>query len=397
MVGRIGTLKVDPHKFYTFFVVLSLVMYIFGHSTEHGTLPFRDKLFYIPCAISLVLAVFNRDYWKFTRTDWYFIAFYLISLFYSAIFIQLEPEDMITCAIGFLVFRYLSRIRLKNALLLLAAFAPLVIAIHYLFSSPLSLGAGHRYGGFQGDPNCFSFAMNVIIYACGFVINYSKNKLLKAFSIFSIIGTVPLIIAAASRAGVAIMLVLLLYIFWDTIKRNKLLSGLIVIAAVGIGALMLPRLSSQLETVSDRYEDTSENGSDYRLEEFEIVPSLLLVHPDYMLFGIGYSQSLNAHRKFAEYYHEGRAHNTFMSVLLEQGIVGFVLFMAFIISIGRTVFKNRRFKDGKYRMILFFMILFFIFTIYSLPFLPFWFALNVVRNRYDIVAIKPVKPIKPVQ
>ena len=154
---------------------------------------------------------------------------------------------------------------------------------------------------------------------------------------------------------------------------------------------MMPRLRTQIQTVSQRYEDTSESGSDYRIEEFQIVPNLLLTHPEYLLFGIGYSQSLNAHRKFDEYYHEGRAHNTYMSVLLEQGIVGFVLFLSFLISIGKTVFKNRRFKDGNYRMILFFMILFFIFTIYSLPFLPFWFALNVVRNRYDIVTDKPVK------
>jgi O-antigen ligase len=388
---QIWTKKVTPHRFYTFFVVLSLVMYIFGHSTEFGKLPFPDKLFYIPCAISLVLAAFNKDYWQFNRTDWYFIAFYLISLFYSAIFIQLDPEDMITCAIGYLVFRYLSKIRLKNTLTLLAAFAPFVVAIHYLFSSPLTLGVGYRYGGFQGDPNCFSFAMNVIIYACGFVINYSKNKLLKITSIISIIGIIPLIMAAASRAGVAIMVFLIGYIFWDTIKKNKLLSGVIVAFAVALFFVMTPRLRTQLMTITQRFEDTSENGSDYRLEEFQIVPTLLLAHPEYLLFGIGYSQSLNAHKHFDEYYHEGRAHNTYMSVLLEQGIVGFVLFIAFLISIGKTVFKNRRFKDGNYRMILFFAILFFIFTIYSLPFLPFWFALNVVRNRYDIVSIKPVK------
>ena len=397
MVGRIWAVKVDPHKFYTFFVVLSLVMYIFGHSTEFGKLPFPDKLFYIPCAISLVLAAFNKDYWKFDRTDWYFIVFYLISLFYSAIFIQLEPEDTITCAIGYLVFRYMSKIRLKKALLLLASFAPIVVAIHYLFSSPLALGVGYRYGGFQGDPNCFSFAMNLVIYACGFAINYSKNKLLIILSVLSIIGSIPLILAAASRAGVIIMVALVAYIFWDTIKKNRLLSVVIMGFALAMVLVMMPRVRTQIQTVTQRFEDTSENGSDYRIEEFQIVPTLLLSHPEYLMFGIGYSQSLNAHQNFDEYYHEGRAHNTYMSVLLEQGIVGFVLFMAFIISIGRTVFKNRRFRDGNYRMILFFMILFFIFTIYSLPFLPFWFAINVVRNRYDIVAYKPVQPVKPVK
>ena len=232
------------------------------------------------------------------------------------------------------------------------------------------------------------FAMNVIIYACGFVINYSKNKPLKIVSVLSIIGTVPLIMAAASRAGVAIMAVLLVYIFWDTIKKNKLFSIIVVGLMLGAFVVMLPRLRTQIQTITNRYEDTSENGSEYRMEEFQIVPSVLMAHPEYIPLGIGYAQSLNAHGKFDEYYHEGRAHNTFMSVLLEQGLIGFILFMAFLISIGKTVWKNRRFKDGKYRLILFITILFFISTIYSLPFLPFWFALNVVRNRYDIVQYK---------
>lgn len=388
MARQIGAKKVDRHRFYTFFVVLSLVMYVFGHSTEFGSLPFPDKLFYIPCALSLILATFNKDYWKFDRSDWYFIAFYLISFFYSAIFIQLEPEDMITCAMGFLVFRYVSRVRLRDVMLLLAYFAPVIIAIHYLFSSPLSLGVGHRYGGFQGDPNCFSFAMNIVLYACGFAINYSRNRFLKWISVLSIVGTVPLIMAAASRSGVAIMLILLVYIFWDTIKKHKWFSIIGIALVVIAGAIVLPRMGTQIETITNRFEDTSENGSDYRMQEFQIVPAVLTAHPEYALFGIGYSQSLNAHSKFDEYYHEGRAHNTFMSVLLEQGIVGFILFMAFLISIGRIVWKNRRFKDGKYRLILFITILFFISTIYSLPFLPFWFALNVVRNRYDIVQYK---------
>lgn len=372
------------HGFYTFFVVLSLVMYFFGHSTEFGTLPFPDKMFYYPCAISLILAISNKDYWVFDRSDVYFIVFYLITFFYSAIFINLEPEDMITCAIGYLVFRYLYRIRIDGALKLLAAFAPLVILVHYVFSNPLALSTGYRYGGFQGDPNCFSFAMNIIIYACGFSIIYGTNKILKYLSVLSIIGAVPLIIAAASRAGVAIMLVLVVFILWKTIKGNRFFSALVIGIAIAAGIVLLPKLESQVQTVINRYEDSSENGSDYRIEEFQIVPNLLMNHPQYLMFGIGYSQSLHAHGKFIEYYHDGRAHNTYMSVLLEEGIVGFILFMAFIVSIGKRVLKKRHFKDGVFRLLLYFIIVFFIFTIYSLPFLPFWFAINIVRNEFDI-------------
>ena len=378
--------KAGSHKYYVFFVVLSLVLYIFGHSTEYGTLPFPDKLFYVPCSLSLVLAALNKDYWTFMRADRYFIVFYLLSFFYSAIFIRLDPEDMIACAIGFLAFRYLSRTQLRDVLGLLAVFAPVIIAIHYISSNPLSLSVGYRYSGYQGDPNCFSYAMNILLYACGFTIIYGKNKVLKVLSFFSVIGIVPLIMAAASRTGIAIMAVVLIYILFAVYRKKKFLSFLIVVLLVVYGELLMPRLDSQIQTISNRYEVIFENGSDYRMEEFKIVPSLLLAHPEYMLFGIGYSQSINAHQKFDEYYHEGRAHNTYMSVLLEQGVVGFVLFLLFLFNIGKIVFKNRCFVDGNYRMILYLIVLFFIFSIYSLSFLPFWFSVYVASNQYDIAS-----------
>jgi len=369
---------------YTFFVVLSLVMYLFGHSTEFGRLPFPDKLFYIPCGVCLVLAFMNRNYWSFTRSDWLFLTFYSIAFIYSSIFIGLELEDTITCILAFLVFRYLSHINLKKALVLLTYWAPIVIAIHYLFSSPLSLPPGYRYGGFQGDPNCFSFAMNLVIYACGVTLNYSKNTIARIIALVSIAGTIPLILAAASRGGVAIMLVLLFFMFRDTLRRHKVLSFLIAIVLLFSFGRIVSRFDSQLTTVSSRYNNTME-GEDYRMAEFSIVPAVLSAHPEYTLLGIGYSQSIHAHEHFPEYYHEGRAHNTYMSVLLEEGVIGFILFISFLISVGRTAFRNKGYADRNYRIILYFSILFFIFTIYSLPFLPFWFAISIVSNKYDIL------------
>lgn len=45
-------------RLYIIFAVLSLFLYVFGHSTDWGQLPFPDKMFYIPCAVTLLIAFF---------------------------------------------------------------------------------------------------------------------------------------------------------------------------------------------------------------------------------------------------------------------------------------------------------------------------------------------------
>ncbi len=372
---------------YVLFVVLSLVMYIFGHSTEFGTLPFPDKMFYIPCAVSLICAFLDRGYWRFSNSDVVFIVFYFITFAYSSIVVGLDIEDMVTSILGFLVFRHLAHINTKQVLIPLAYLSPVIIFIHYYYSNPLAISVGYRYSGFQGDPNCFSFAINVLIYACGFSINYANNKFLKFIALLSIIAYIPLIVAAASRAGVAIMLILVFFTFKDLIKKNKLVASLLIVIALIVGGKYLGIMGNQIETTVDRYADSSEYGDDYRLQEFSIVPAVLSAHPEHILFGIGYSRSIEAHNKYPEYYHEGRAHNTYMSVLLEEGIIGFILFMMFLIFVGHRAWKRRKSVGGGFRLLLYFVTLLFIYTIYSLPFLPFWFAINIVNNQYEIDAV----------
>lgn len=365
---------------YIFFVVLSLVMYVFGHSTEWGQLPFPDKLFYVPCVITMVIATSSPKYWKFTSADKFFIAFWTLAFITTTITVKITFETIFNSLIGFLIFRHLVNVNYKVVIELLLYVCPLVVAIHYVYSNPLALSLGYRYGGFQGDPNCFSFAINVFVFACGYILSYSLKAWKKIWAVGCILSILPLLFSAASRANVAITALILLAALMNILKRNKLVAFIILILITIGGGRYFSRFSTQIETVSGRYEAT-EGGSEYRTQEFSIVPSLLLAHPQYILYGIGYNESIHAHARFPrEYYHKGRAHNSYMSVLLEEGVLGFILFMGFFYQKGKVIWRNRNKVDGKYNLVMFFCLLLFFYTINCLPFLPFWFIVNLISS-----------------
>jgi len=374
---RFSSLSIND-KLYIIFAIFSLVMYVFGHSTEWGQLPFPDKLFYVPSAITLIIAVNSPKYWKFTKADKLFIAFWIIAFVTTVVTEEINLETIFNSLIGFLIFRHLVNVDYKVVIELLLYVCPIVVAIHYLYSNPLLVKLGYRYGGFQGDPNCFSFAINVFVFGCGYMLSHGQKVWQKLLALACILSILPLIFSAASRANIAITALILLASSMNILKRNKSLAFIILILIIIGGGRYLSRFNTQVETVSGRFEAT-EGGSEYRTQEFSIVASLLLAHPQYILFGIGYDESFHAHARFPqEYYHKGRAHNTYMSILLEEGIVGFILFMCFFYQKGKIVWNNRQQPDGKYKLVMFFCLLFFFYTIYCLPFLPFWFAINLV-------------------
>lgn len=366
---------------YIVLAIISLVMYFFGHSTEWGQLPFPDKLFYVPCALTLIVAFTSKKYWSFTKSDILFSIFWILAFFNTLIVAEIQVEVIFNSVIGFLIFRFLAKINIRPLLFILVYFTPLILIIHYVYSNPMGLALGYRYGGFQGDPNCFSFAMNVLVYACCYVVNNNGKKWEIALCIGCIAGIIPLMLAAASRASLAIMAVLLVYTFKDVVLKNKGLAILVVLICIIFGGKFLKHFGTQIENVTNRYTETKGLEEDYRAQELTMVPEVLTSHPEYLLFGIGYSESLNAHAKFPEYYHEGRSHNTYMSVLLEEGLVGFILFILFLIEIVKTAWRRRHLPDGKLRILMMLATLFFIYTIYSLPFLPFWFILNIISNQ----------------
>ena len=77
-----------------------------------------------------------------------------------------------------------------------------------------------------------------------------------------------------------------------------------------------------------------------------------------------------------------------MSVLLEEGVVGFILFMCFFYEKGISVWHQRKNPDGKYKIIMMIAVLFFFYNINCLPFLPYWFILNLISSTGDAVRQK---------
>ena len=369
---------------YIIMASISLVMYIFGHSTEAGTLPFPDKLFYFPCAITLIIAFSSRNYWHFNKQDKVFSIFLILTFLSSIAIGGVIWLHLVSCILGFLIFRHLKNVDISLLVETLIFLTPFVMAIHYFFTDPFSYSSGNRYGGFQGDPNCFSMAMNILIYSSGYTILHTKHPFKRIIAYLNIAGIIPLIFASASRSGVVCLLILLGISLFSSIRKHIFATTILLLGALILGSSYISIFKNQIDNSFNRLSNLNESdavSSNYRLQEFEIAYDLLSQNPEFMLLGIGFSQTMNAHMKFPkQYYHGGRAHNTYMSVLMEQGVFGLILFLWFLYLIGITIWRKRHLDDGWMRVTLFGALLLFIFTIFSLPFLPFWFALYLSQN-----------------
>lgn len=371
-------------KYYIYFACLSLIMYIFGHSTEFGTLPFPDKLFYIPCAISLAIAFVCPNYWNWKKEDKYFTYFLIFTVINSSLQDDPRWQHIYSCILGFLIFRYIRDVDYKKCLTILFYATPFVVAIHYLYSNPFLGLAGFRYGGFQGDPNCFAMAMNVLVYSSGYVLNNDPRKYAKIVSIGNLVGLIALIMATQSRAGLVIAGILLLVNIWNMITGSKGLT--FFVACLGLVAMLFVgnRFNETFERSFSRFGNDATEGdvasANHRFEEIPESYNLLINNPLYMPFGIGFSQTEFAKGKFEGYIHNGRSHNTYCAVLMEEGVVGFLLFIAMLVRIGKKAYFKRRTANGNAKLALYTCMVFFIFTIFSLPFLPFWFSIYLANN-----------------
>jgi len=368
---------------YAIMASISLIMYIFGHSTDAGTLPFPDKLFYIPCAITLLIAFCCHDYWQFDKGDKIFMSFFILTLVSSIIIGNVIWLHIISCLLGFLIFRHIRNTDLRLLVNIIFILTPVVVVIHYVYTSPFSYYSGERYGGFQGDPNCFSLAMNILVYINGYVIIHAKKVWKRIVSMANIAAIIPLILAGASRSGVLCLVILIIISIIIATKRSLKKIAIIGLLVIVCGGAYLNTFEAQLENTISRFSGDNESDSQstaYRFEEFSIAWNVITENPSYFFMGIGFSQTVNAHKYIMQYYHKGRAHNTYMSVLMEQGVFGFILFMWFLITIGEKIWYSRIYEDWLMRVALFGSLLAFIFTIFALPFLPFWFALYLCQN-----------------
>lgn len=190
------------------------------------------------------------------------------------------------------------------------------------------------------DPHMFSFYLGLIIpLLLGLILENRKNKNNSAFKIvFFFIGLLELIIADAltfSRGGYLGLFtgaLALIILFWNNIGVKYKLAGCLVLILI-LGVLIIPSPISTRFFSSFSLREGSNQG---RIKIWQEAVDVIGANP----YGVGLGNYPLAIKPSASYWEPIYAHNTYLDVAAETGIINGLIWISLIISTGLVFLKR---------------------------------------------------------
>ena len=240
-----------------------------------------------------------------------------------------------------------------------------------------------RFGGFLGImPQGTLLAMFLPVYVL-LLIHLQEKKLKLASLIAVIVGVAAILFTGTRGAWLAVLVLLPTIVFIHSKSKFKNLSVLAAAMALIVGLVMMtPALSGRVATITDMQMQSNSE----RLLMWQSAWQMFKDHP---VLGIGYGQYAQAYQTqyispLAKEKHLQHAHNNFMQILAECGLVGFSAFVLMLVYFSYFALKGWS-KEKNIAYLLYLCILwgmmFHGFTEYnfetSVSSKTFWFALGL--------------------
>lgn len=333
------------------------------------------KFFYLPVALLTVYNVYHfRRYFEGPIFGNLLkigcLAFIPVVIFNSTI------GSFASFVLSFLTLLGLPYLEKKHIYL----FAPILflIANYVAYRFAPWPGLPWRYQGLYNDPNYYVSSLIVGTYLCIKSIETSENWIIKGIAIVSILYALYIILLTQSRGGIlALGLFALVYIPQLYQKYRKLtVLGLILLVASS-GSIYL-RFQDGFDSVVSRFNGDRQadiNGANSRITEIESAVRGIEEMPIYLVIGSGLG-STGHHTSV--YENEHRIHNTIVSLLFENGLIGLLLYLGLFWYLA----ENAYYYD-KVSLALVLALFLQSLTIWVMPFLPFWLGLISTLDYYE--------------
>ena len=349
--------------FYNIAIVMALVFHAF--QTEIGSF----KLFYI---FSLLAVAGSLLLLKNEKNTLIAIAFISITLIRGFLSFDNEIIDYsIRVTIVFLSACSLQRVDKNFSNMILTVFS-FFFMIASLFKSRSD--SYYRFTGFYSDPNYLCFCIYLLIYIC--LSDYDKmKKQYKVLSLITCLIALYITLITISRTGIVVNFASV-FIFFFVIQKKKLIylflaiTLLFVLYANNKEAYwsIYDLVNSRIET---RENDTLEGGFTRRLQLSFDNLSDQTHKPLDLLFGSGISTTLQ--KNYSVLKIDNRDHNTFTSVLSEQGLICFMLLLMFLYNKFKLIMTQS--SKPVYEITFFVGCILYMMSVWTEYFLPFWFFL----------------------
>lgn len=367
-------------RLYLAFATLSLVMFFYAHA------PFMpEKLFYVPCALTLVASFFCP--FRHDRVDTLLLLIIGLALLSDVVNYTLPrgvESPWVRQGIGILCFRKLRHYDLRPVTKALVFVAPIIVASYYLFSSPF---AEYRYGGFSGDPNYLSISLTLLI-AILLVYTHQKgtSRGVVVVAVATIVMTLPLFFAMKSRMGIMAFAVMLLgegvYLF----EHNKRMLTLVVVAVfMTIGPVSV-MFSEEIAGLTDRFDTLEESRGGPRADMVKGVHDVFMAYPSYFVFGNGIDVSPASYAEYSA-YSDQPIHTTYVNIFFHQGLFVLAIFLLLLWRTFQQVWCSG--SERPIYLALFLSLLMNIGSVPSMTYLTFWWTL------FFLLSVKPQRALMP--
>ncbi len=199
-------------------------------------------------------------------------------------------------------------------------------------------------GGFMVDRNAFAVALNMAIPLLVGVALTSDRKALRVAALALVPFCMITIFCTFSRGGLLTLGVVGAMLVWKT--RKPVLA--ILVLALGIGAFVYTasdrlkaKYAERSATISSFEEDASAMG---RIRSWGVAVRMWADHP---ITGVGPRNFTLLYRRYGDVDSVHVAHNSYLQMLAETGLPGFVLFVSLlVVSLVRLEVIRLRDKQG---------------------------------------------------
>ncbi|KLA35602.1 hypothetical protein B4080_5868 [Bacillus cereus] len=355
-MNTIKTVKTPRIGMMAFLLIFSLMLGSYNINVGFSLKPYMIFICFI-----ILFSIFKLEFHKLMTYEILMIMFYCLycstSLFakYPMESLRLIVAIIITISSYFIMRYVLSRLsirQLENTLsvsgivfnfvsLMLYVLGAYLLGFHFTGNRINSLGLLMDRGiprliGTFTDPNIFAFCNFIFFY-------YYLTHLNRKGSKIGILLTVVTLLLTFSRgAFVAIAFGILLYFVAAKTKTKirMIIWGTIFV----VGMIYFAQLYFNIDIVkivTDRFTEVQGDGASGR---FDIWENGLKLFSDNPFFGIG----IYNYRSYSNYLFgiDHYMHNTFLEVLTESGMVGFVLYSLFFLGLFGMFYKNRKQKHS---------------------------------------------------
>ncbi len=246
--------------------------------------------------------------------------------------IALETSPLMVClSLAMLFFTTLvlvnSHVRLRWTLL--AAIGGLAFASLYVlreFQKFYSPGSPMRPGYVVGDPNYFTLSAVLCIPLAFALMQERRPHWLRPFAGACLVLMILAVTVAASRGGFLGLIAAFLYVLWRSRQRVR---NFIVVTCLIVPLSIVSPISPLARLLSPTYSDGEASDSRYVLWNAGI-----LMFQENWLTGVGVG---NFKALAPSYQEPGRtvqaiAHNTYIQLLAELGIFGFLAFVGTLVA-----------------------------------------------------------------